>query len=102
VKPTPAGLRYYKRCVDAVGQLESASEEVRGFAGLVTGDLRIGLMPTMTRARAGADARAISCRAIPMCGCTSSKLQRPAHRHGAWPTRLDFAVGADLRRVASD
>ena len=48
VTPTPAGLRYYKRCVDAVGQ--SASEEVRGFAGLVSGDLRIGLMPTMTRA----------------------------------------------------
>lgn len=50
VTPTPAGLRYYKRCVDAVGQIESASEEVRGFAGLVSGDLRIGLMPTMTRA----------------------------------------------------
>ena len=43
-------MRYYKRCVEAVGQIESASEEVRGFAGLVTGDLRIGLMPTMTRA----------------------------------------------------
>ena len=50
VTPTPAGLRYYKRCVDAVGQIESASEEVREFATLVTGDLRIGLMPTMTRA----------------------------------------------------
>jgi DNA-binding transcriptional LysR family regulator len=50
VVPTPAGLRYYKRCVEAVGQLESASEEVRGLAGAVTGDLRIGLMPTFTRA----------------------------------------------------
>jgi LysR family tcuABC transcriptional regulator len=50
VRPTPAGLRYYKRCVEAVGQLESAHEEVREFAALVTGDLRIGLMPTMTRA----------------------------------------------------
>ena len=50
VTPTPAGLRYYKRCVDAVGQIESASEEARGFASLVAGDLRIGLMPTMTRA----------------------------------------------------
>lgn len=50
VVPTPVGLRYYKRCVAAVGQLESATEEVRGFASLVTGDLRIGLMPTMTRA----------------------------------------------------
>jgi LysR family tcuABC transcriptional regulator len=50
VTPTPAGERYYKRCVEAVGQIESASEEVRGFAGIVSGDLRIGLMPTMTRA----------------------------------------------------
>lgn len=50
VTPTPAGERYYKRCIDAVGQLASANEEVRGFASVVAGDLRIGLMPTMTRA----------------------------------------------------
>ena len=50
VVPTPAGLRYYKRCVEAVGQIESAHEEVRGFARTVSGDLRVGLMPTMTRA----------------------------------------------------
>jgi LysR family tcuABC transcriptional regulator len=50
VRPTPAGLRYYKRCVEAVGQIESANEEVRGFAALVSGDLRIGLIPTLTRA----------------------------------------------------
>ena len=48
--PTPAGLRYYKRCVEAVGQLENAAEEARSFGGQVTGDLRIGLMPTFTRA----------------------------------------------------
>jgi LysR family nitrogen assimilation transcriptional regulator len=50
VAPTPAGLRYYRRCVEAVGQIESANEEVRGFAALVSGDLRIGLIPTLTRA----------------------------------------------------
>jgi LysR family transcriptional regulator, nitrogen assimilation regulatory protein len=50
ITPTPAGLRYYRRCVEAVGLLESASEEVRTFAGVVTGDLRIGLIPTFTRA----------------------------------------------------
>jgi LysR family nitrogen assimilation transcriptional regulator len=50
VKPTPAGLRYYKRCVEAVGQLETAREEARDLSGRVTGDLRIGLMPTFTRA----------------------------------------------------
>src|SRR5258707_13678665 len=50
IVPTPAGLRYYKSCVEAVGRLENANEEARGLAGLVTGDLRIGLMPTFTRA----------------------------------------------------
>jgi LysR family tcuABC transcriptional regulator len=50
VKPTPAGQRYYKRCVEAVGQLANAHEEVRGFASRVSGDLRIGLIPTLTRA----------------------------------------------------
>ena len=50
VTPTPAGQRYYKRCIEAIGQLESAHEEARGFASVVAGELRIGLMPTMTRA----------------------------------------------------
>jgi LysR family transcriptional regulator, nitrogen assimilation regulatory protein len=50
VKATPAGLLYYRRCVEAVGQIESANEEVRGFAAVVTGELRIGLIPTLTRA----------------------------------------------------
>jgi LysR family tcuABC transcriptional regulator len=50
VVPTPAGLRYYRRCVEAVGILATADEEARALAGLVTGDLRVGLMPTFTRA----------------------------------------------------
>ena len=50
VQPTPAGLRYYRRCVEAVGMLETAGEELRAIAGFVTGDLRIGLIPTFTRA----------------------------------------------------
>jgi LysR family tcuABC transcriptional regulator len=50
VQPTPAGLRYYRRCVEAVGMLETAGEELRSLAGSVTGDLRIGLIPTFTRA----------------------------------------------------
>jgi LysR family nitrogen assimilation transcriptional regulator len=50
VTPTPAGQRYYRRCVEAVSQIASAGEEVRGFAKVVSGDLRIGLIPTVTRA----------------------------------------------------
>jgi LysR family tcuABC transcriptional regulator len=50
VTPTPAGMRYYKRCVEAVGTLELAAEEARSLSEQVTGELRIGLMPTFTRA----------------------------------------------------
>src|SRR3989475_10128645 len=50
VVPTPAGVQYYRRCVEAVGMLATADEEARALAGLVTGDLRIGLMTTFTRA----------------------------------------------------
>jgi LysR family nitrogen assimilation transcriptional regulator len=50
VVPTAAGLRYYRRCVEAVGLLDTAGEEARSLASFVTGELRIGLMPTFTRA----------------------------------------------------
>jgi DNA-binding transcriptional LysR family regulator len=50
VTPTPAGLRYYKRCVEAVGALDQAADEARSIGRQVTGELRIGLMPTFTRA----------------------------------------------------
>lgn len=50
VRPTPAGLRYYRRCVAALGMLQTGAEEMRALAGRVTGNLRIGLMPTFTRA----------------------------------------------------
>jgi LysR family nitrogen assimilation transcriptional regulator len=50
VVPTPAGVRYYRRCIEAVGMLDNAAEEARSIASDVTGDLRIGLMPTFTRA----------------------------------------------------
>src|SRR5215831_10148951 len=50
VMPTPAGLRYYRRCVEAVGMLDTAGEEARSLASFVSGELRIGLMPTFTRA----------------------------------------------------
>ena len=50
VTPTPAGLRYYRRCVQAVGALDQAADEARSLGRQVTGDLRIGLMPTFTRA----------------------------------------------------
>ncbi|HLL26607.1 MAG TPA: LysR family transcriptional regulator [Xanthobacteraceae bacterium] len=50
VRPTPAGSRYYRRCIEAIGTLQTAGEEMRALAGRVSGNLRIGLMPTFTRA----------------------------------------------------
>src|SRR4051812_41889400 len=50
VPPTAGGPRSYRRCVDAVGALEAAGEEIRTLAGRVSGPLRVGLMPTFTRA----------------------------------------------------
>src|SRR5258707_14509040 len=41
IAPTPAGLRYYKSCVEAGGRAAKAHKEARRLAGLVTGDLRI-------------------------------------------------------------
>jgi DNA-binding transcriptional LysR family regulator len=50
VRPTPAGARYYRRCIEAIGTLQVAGEEMRALAGRPSGNLRIGLMPTFTRA----------------------------------------------------
>src|SRR5260370_39522628 len=46
VKPTPAGRRYYKRCVEAVGTPEHAAEGARPLADERTGGVRIGPMAT--------------------------------------------------------
>jgi LysR family transcriptional regulator, nitrogen assimilation regulatory protein len=50
VHPTEIGLRFYRRCIEAVGALETGADEVRSLARKVTGELRVGLMPTFTRA----------------------------------------------------
>jgi DNA-binding transcriptional LysR family regulator len=48
--PTPAGRRFYGRCVEALAAIDEGAEEVRARRGDMTGHLRIGLMPTFTRA----------------------------------------------------
>ena len=73
VKPTPAGQRYYKRCIEAVGQLANASEEVRGFASRVSGDLRIGLIPTLTRAALAPALEQFVAQLSRRARCTSSR-----------------------------
>jgi LysR family nitrogen assimilation transcriptional regulator len=49
VTPTPAGDSYYRRCVDLLRAYQAADSSVRSFAGGLTGEIAVGLMPTMTR-----------------------------------------------------
>ena len=48
VTPTPAGDKYYLRCIDILRAHEAAADTLRQHKGL-DGDVAIGLMPTMTR-----------------------------------------------------
>lgn len=48
VVPTPAGQRYYRQCVAAISALDQAAEQARPQA--IAGPLRVGLMPSFTRA----------------------------------------------------
>src|ERR687887_2769243 len=47
VVPTPAGLRYYKNCVEAVGRPEESNEEARGPGRPAPRGLRIGLVSAL-------------------------------------------------------
>ena len=73
VKPTPAGQRYYKRCIEAVGQLANASEEVRGFASRVTRRPPHRADPDADPLRARAGARAVRVATIRTCASISSR-----------------------------
>lgn len=50
VAPTPAGEAYYRRAVEALALLEVARGEAAAVDGRVNGPLKVGLMPTFTRA----------------------------------------------------
>jgi DNA-binding transcriptional LysR family regulator len=49
VVPTPAGDAYYGRCVELLRLAHSADTAVGRFGAGLTGEIFIGLMPTMTR-----------------------------------------------------
>jgi LysR family transcriptional regulator, nitrogen assimilation regulatory protein len=49
VAPTPAGDSFYRRCVELLRAYQAADYSVRSFAAGLTGEIAIGLMPTMTR-----------------------------------------------------
>lgn len=49
ISPTPAGSAYYAQCLEVLRTHEAAEAAVARFSGGVAGEIRIGLMPTMTR-----------------------------------------------------
>ena len=49
VVPTPAGDAYYERCVELLRLAHAADSAVSSFRGGLTGEIVVGLMPTMTR-----------------------------------------------------
>ena len=69
VAPTPAGDSYYRRCVELLRAYQAADSSVRSFAGGLTGEIAVGLMPTMTRCALAADPVALHPKSIPMSHC---------------------------------
>jgi LysR family transcriptional regulator, nitrogen assimilation regulatory protein len=49
VSPTPAADAYYGRCIQILRNIESSNDAIKAFTG-ISGDVFVGLMPTMTRA----------------------------------------------------
>ncbi len=50
VAPTPAGKRFYKRCIEMLHTLEIATGEAKTTGNNVSGTIRAGLIPAFTRA----------------------------------------------------
>ncbi len=53
VTPTEAGQRFYRDAVRVIRAATEAESNLRALSGEVTGEVRIGLMPTFTRAVLG-------------------------------------------------
>lgn len=49
VTPTPAGDSYYSRCVEMLRLNEATHQSMMMYSQGVSGDIAVGLMPTMTR-----------------------------------------------------
>lgn len=49
VSPTPAGDRYYLRCLEILRAHAAAREVLRECSAGLSGEVRVGLMPTVTR-----------------------------------------------------
>lgn len=109
VEPTAAGKRLYAHAVDILQSVSAARRDVETLSGRVSGQIKVGLMPTFTRAVLGPTLKAfaqdypeVSVRIIE--AYSASLLQEVARGE------LDFAVvpagqldaGLNARHLASD
>jgi DNA-binding transcriptional LysR family regulator len=53
VTPTPAGQALYRRSVGVLEEMARTEAEARSYAGSLTGTIRLGLMPALTRSLMG-------------------------------------------------
>ncbi len=51
--PTPAGDVYYRHCLQILRAYEASKNEMKKFRSGLTGQIHVGLMPTMTRCALG-------------------------------------------------
>jgi len=78
VLPTPAGDAYYLRCVEVLRAHDAATRAARQYAKGLSGEIVVGLMPTMTR-------------------CTlAPALARFVERHPSAPVRVVEAYSGAL------
>lgn len=49
IRPSPAGDRYYRQCVEVLRAYEAAARSVRDFSTGLHGEVKVGLMPLTTR-----------------------------------------------------
>jgi len=109
VEPTLAGRRLYAHAVDILKSVSAAQRDIEGLAATVSGQIRIGLMPTFTRAVLAPTLKDFSASfpevSVQIIEAYSAGLLRDVASGG-----LDFAVvpsgrlesGLNARHLASD
>lgn len=49
IMPTPAGEMYYRHCIEILRAFQSSKEDMAVFGAGLSGEILVGLMPTLTR-----------------------------------------------------
>jgi len=91
VVPTPAGRRLYQLSIDILRRLDEANAEIKALATGVSGEIRIGLMPTFTRGVL-APALANFMKEYPDVKVSVVEAYSAALTDGVLADALDFAI----------